>query len=473
MSLDDPNVIAGIANDGTPFFSNQGHHQTQDPATGLDIAIDVQQQQQNMMNPEMGEANMDTPMPMKRGSGQLQLPSLEGGVNGGQKFNMLMGGMPTPGRDADTRELRDFWKQYMRTPLSGPGPSPLDLSASPANGSNNNKTSPTSYRRPRVASLPSAKTPIVERDSMYSHMAGAVAHHHLNRHDDGHSKLGPTSSMRTTLHGNAEDLRSYEAAVLARKAPTRLNLQVRRPAKTTLRGGRSESGSASAGNSPHVSSVGVKYVTSRPGSAVDPSSTGVTISNSSSASSLANAFGGAAQNPAQRQARNDFPPSAPAGRVTFAAKEESVSPSLSSRASSADIDDNGASSEMEALRPSFKRLPSQTLGPANSKRAYYGMGDESENDRVVGWGSNDTQNQPQPQSNGAPREVVGLRGLSHPDRVVASIAERRRRMSAPSSSMAPLELGLAGAPNHGPGGSGGVDVQGLGYAPAAQGGLAG
>ena len=68
LSLDDPNVIAGLTTDGTPFFDdpNQAHNST---TTGSTTTSDVVQ---------LGVADMDTPMPMKGGSGQLQSPSLEG-----------------------------------------------------------------------------------------------------------------------------------------------------------------------------------------------------------------------------------------------------------------------------------------------------------------------------------------------------------------------------------------------------------
>jgi hypothetical protein len=56
---------------------------------------------------------------------------------------------------------------------------------------------------------------------------------HAQRHD-ATTKVGPMSTTRTMLHpghsNQTEDLRSYEAAVMARKAPTvlNLNLNVRR-----------------------------------------------------------------------------------------------------------------------------------------------------------------------------------------------------------------------------------------------------
>lgn len=206
MSLDDPNVIAGLSIDGQPFFSDPAAAHNQD---------------------------LSTPMPMKRQSGLLHLPTLDAG--GGANTTSSMTSMA---READSRELREVWKQYMRTPLSGPG---LDFggsnSASPAKGvqSGSGGSGNSGGRRPRVASLPSSKTPIVERDSLYAFGPGGPGQQHtLDAGDEAGDKA--MSSMRTTLHGNQEDLRSYEAAVLARKAPTNLSLQVRRPTKG--RGGK-------------------------------------------------------------------------------------------------------------------------------------------------------------------------------------------------------------------------------------------
>lgn len=144
--------------------------------------------------------------------------------------------------------------------------------------------------------------------------------------------------------------------------------------------------------------------------------------------------------------------SAPAGRVMFAAaptKDDSESPAaLSSRASSVSADGAGLSSDPDSTRPSFKRLPSQTLGPANAKRPFLGLGDVEE--RVSGWGPGaDSDNvssggtATDAHTNPGPKVKANAGhpfGMSHPDRVVASLAERRRRrMSAPSAGYMPSE----------------------------------
>lgn len=61
------------------------------------------------MNMPAGDPNA-TPMP-KAGSGSSSLSRGTGM------------GLLTPGlaREAETRELRDFWRAYMHTPLTGPG----------------------------------------------------------------------------------------------------------------------------------------------------------------------------------------------------------------------------------------------------------------------------------------------------------------------------------------------------------------
>ncbi|KAH9482002.1 hypothetical protein JR316_0006532 [Psilocybe cubensis] len=437
MSLDDPNVIAGLAVDGQPFFSDPEHAHNQ--------------QAQAQAQARLLGQDMDTPMPMKQESsagGLLQLP--------------LDTKLQTPSRDTDTRELREFWKQYMRTPLSGPGPV---LGMGDVQGGTSSKGTTTPYRRQRVASMPSVKTPVMERDHFYSEkdhqqqqqqQTGANVNAGESERD---RKMGPTSSMRTTLHGDHEDLRSYEAAVLARKAPTNLNLQIRKPFR-----GR--------GNAPNNYGA-------RPRSAVDPPTTSIS-------SSLANAFGNSSNNTAASgstgQQQQHVPPSAPPGRVSFAVKkEDSTSPSIAqSRGSSVAVEDSdgGSSNDQDSGRPSFKRLPSQTLGPANSKRAFLGFTegnvDGAKDRQLIGWGTPNAG-----ESTHLPAPKNQLSTMSHPDRVVASLSERRRRrMSAPGAS-APLHLPMPDAnanpipivENKGPERPyAGNTEGGATYAPAAQGG---
>lgn len=227
-------------------------------------------------------------------------------------------------RDAESRELREFWKAYMHTPLTGPSPS--DPGTTPhAMTMSGQRHSPNGTRRARVASLPSVKTPTAD------------AAEYLNGSQHGSTPLASQGvngiSARATLHGNVDDLRSYEAAVLARKAP-KLNFAPRR--------GR-DSVSASSASPPEpptreitISTVGGNnYAASRP-------------SSSSSSSSLAFAFGGdhGTSPSSYSQSRDGLS----ATTTNPPSRESSVSGDASDR-------------------PSFKRLPSQTLGPAYAKRA--------------------------------------------------------------------------------------------------------
>ncbi|KAF9231345.1 hypothetical protein BU15DRAFT_24558, partial [Melanogaster broomeanus] len=226
MSIDDPNVLAGLSSDGVPFFSN--------------VAMGIAPHSPNA-----------TPMPTRLQQQQQQQQSRDRG--------MSTSALPTPGltKDADARELKDAWRTYIRTPSSGPGSAALDLSTTAAPLAQ----SPTGQRRRvRVSSLPSV-TPTGER----GHPLVANGHG-----GNGHAH-GDASGMRMTLHGNPEDLRSYEAAVNARNAALHLNLVPRRR-------GTQPSVSPAAGSSSSGSAGVEQNGISRP-------------SSSGSVSSLAHAFG--------------------------------------------------------------------------------------------------------------------------------------------------------------------------------------
>ncbi|KAI5122516.1 hypothetical protein M0805_005244 [Coniferiporia weirii] len=103
-------------------------------------------------------------------------------------------------REAEMRDLRDFWKQYLRTPLTGPslGQTPKAELINNQLGALGEATRPTPKRGlSRVASLPSVRTPPDEKLS--AAMARANNNHNI-----------PT--VQTT-----DDLKKYEEAVLARK----------------------------------------------------------------------------------------------------------------------------------------------------------------------------------------------------------------------------------------------------------------
>ena len=89
-----------------------------------------------------------------------------------------MSGLASPSRAEETQELRDFWKAYIQTPGGSGGRSAginggFDLNSEwgfetgkvDAHGFGclaDVATSPTGYRRTRVSSLPSEKTPTAE-----------------------------------------------------------------------------------------------------------------------------------------------------------------------------------------------------------------------------------------------------------------------------------------------------------------------
>ncbi|KAI6035729.1 hypothetical protein EDC04DRAFT_2704655 [Pisolithus marmoratus] len=273
-----------------------------------------------------------TPMPARQASQPQQ--------SGQQAFRdrgMSLSALQTPG------EMRDFWKAYVRTPPSGPGG---DDAAANTNTSQSQQAqmsmSPCSQRRRlRVSSLPSV-TPTVER-----------GHPMMNGYGGG-----DMDGSRGTMHGNSDDLRSYEAAVNARSASLNLNLV---PRRRGTRPGASMSpaplsGGASAENLSTTDSL------SRP-------------SSSSSVSSLAHAFSpyqSFAKPPPLSNPSISLPVPSVHGHGLGGGSFGNLPPSRESSVAS----DGTGSSEGETLRPSFKRLASQTLGPTNSKRALVERGAE-------------------------------------------------------------------------------------------------
>lgn len=464
MSLDDPNVLAGLATDGVPFFSAQG------------------------MKLSGSEDPDATPIAPPRSGGPQQHPHQ-------RKINSASastGSLPlsTPARDIDMQELNKYWKQYIRTPLSGPmGP----------DNHNTNNPKPVSFRRPRVASLPSAQTPIVERGSMYG-----------NNNQGNH---GMNSSIRTTLH--TEDLRSYEAAVLARKAPTTLNLGPR----ARERGGGSGSGAGargrnvagSAGTSPMVPSLGLAFARSQEEDKKKLASSIALKQEENQGPSLrvlsaqnvkqdlgdqkyemfktemaspgfgghefdyeypSRGVGGSNGKAASDQQGQSYtssqsltrPGSAPdmlassslagvfgrsvrtmAGRPSGGPRVAFSIATPPSRESSVDSGESPLASSGESpRRPSFKRLPSQTLGPDNAKRMYLGN-DEDEDEDEDGGQDKDVDVGRGVRIRGGASELSGVDTQSFP-----TGKEKKRRMSAPSPTapafgFAPSAQGAGGA----------------------------
>ncbi|KAI0090199.1 hypothetical protein BDY19DRAFT_938969 [Irpex rosettiformis] len=402
MSLDDPAVLAGLANDSEPFFSvlnttnsysadsNQHAHphmRTSSSTTSLsEASMTSTGASSHTSSSSVGNASNDTSSSNSQSELSLQTPTpdlIASLKNGG----ILSAG----GRDIlDSRELREFWKQYMRTPLTGPGSGNVMFSLQTPTGPGQQlgSTSPQSRPSPsrrhsRVASLPSMKTPPIFT-SNYAN-SGATAHlqesgsfaassnftfssqpkakHRAQSQDQGRGQDGPSaklqySSVRTTLHGDAEDLKSYEQAVLARKAPTTLNLVPKRRGTLPL-------GTVAPNKASGPGGVPIGSLSQAPSLPAPPSDARSRIGSGnanserpgSSSSSLADAFG----IPRTFQQQNPY----------HSHSSESP-PGLRESSVGAESDSGLSSSPSQSYRPSFKRLASQTLGPPNTKRALLG-----------------------------------------------------------------------------------------------------
>ncbi|KAI0350424.1 hypothetical protein OH77DRAFT_1463778 [Trametes cingulata] len=404
MSLDDPNVLAGLSNDGAPFFS------------GL-----------NSFTPGGNNSSSNANGSSASGTSGLSLAT--------PTQDLLAQLKSAGGREAlDSKEMRDFWKMYLRTPLTGPNSSggglmfPLQTPTGPgsqlgqAMAGQGSRPSPT-RRHSRVASLPSMKTPPLYADDrlgnayhrgseQYEHASSSQHQQHQQDGAPGGGVAGAyNSTVRTTLH-DAEDLKSYEQAVLARKAPMQLNLVPKRKGSLATNPGSSSQSGSQQGNAmgksksmspvvPHASYSGsssssnpaqdasantsagmgggskISELLNRPASSSSAGTTGSsnsgmslpsnasTANTSQASSSLAHAFGGA--NPDGRPSTSDGRPH-----------------SHSHHSQSQSQDGYGA----PTYRPSFKRIASQTLGPDNAKRALLGPAgwdheEEDEDDGVV------------------------------------------------------------------------------------------
>ena len=353
MSLDDPNVIAGLASDGQPFFS------------GL--------------------------TPSGFTPGNLTGP---GGLLATPTQDLIAQLKSAGGREGENKDMRDFWKMYLKTPLTGPNSAgglmfPLQTPTGPGaqlgsglTGSLAGRPSPT-RRHSRVASLPSMKTPPLFTDERYgSSFARPSTGDHYDSHphpsQSQHAQQpagGYNSTVRTTLH-DAEDLKSYEQAVLARKAPMNLNLIPKRKGSLAnpSTGGAPPNPAAMKSKSmspvvPHSSfpanvssSVGggskIAELLNRPGSS---SSAGTSGTNESAGSGMSAPSETSTANTTVSQASSS---------LAHAFGSEHGAPS----APDSQVQASGAGSYLSAptYRPSFKRIASQTLGPENAKRALLG-----------------------------------------------------------------------------------------------------
>lgn len=493
MSLDDPAVLAGLANDGIEFFSHlagEDHLNSHGVDTGrvLHLAdggvVDLgsmgggmpgggggmlresddpdatpmpmgEAQAMGLVGPEhsmMDPSSNDQPSSVSphshpnqhphQPSHQFQstVPRTRPSSGHGRYLNPHHPHNPhstqfpppdagTPGsKEAETRELREFWKAYMRTPSSAGGlmhgitgphgiPPPPQSQQNHTHYGNGNGTEEsgtgTGYRRPRVSSLPSVKTPLALDDEdrygytgfvgfngVYNHhqssddgvgypSLGAVPHSHSSTHPGSQHQQysshhqpgsnppslpppplahnGPSATM--TNHGNAEDLRSYEAAVLARarEAPVNLSMQGK-----MMRRNKSKMG-GSGGGGQDGSGVGAG---SGPGPGAGVGA-GVASSPSPSASSSMSSAS-VASSPAMQQ---QFSSASPAAGTDIGSGSERLSgtpeSTLSGNSGEEDLGGGGVGETHMAgggegpashrpPRPSFKRLASQVLEKGGS-----------------------------------------------------------------------------------------------------------
>lgn len=206
LSLDDPAVLAGLQSDGTPFFSDI-HPTSQGPGNAPAVgaassSTGDRSQRSSFSSTGSFSANESGP---SQGSSQTSLISVDqdGNVNvsnhhlerplsqphfgaqdqqhQGSSSGLPFPSLPTPGSSKE--DLKEFWRQYLKTPLTGPsggtgftplfGPSSamgglITPTASGEHmqlgfglgGEHRPQLSPT-RRHSRVASLPSMKTPTI------------------------------------------------------------------------------------------------------------------------------------------------------------------------------------------------------------------------------------------------------------------------------------------------------------------------
>jgi hypothetical protein len=328
LSLDDSEVLAGLGN-GAPFFDNT--------ITNSSLSH----------NPSWG----DGPTPR---ANPCDAPPANGKKVANQQQHQDQGqtGNVPAGTPASLKELKDIWKQYMKTPFSG---QPLTHEHHPAG-------SPKRERGlSRVASLPSVKTPSAATAGWGDPMRGVNGS--LPQQQQQQQQPNGTNNTQyggnvaySRVHNHPDDLRSYEQAVLARRAPLTLHLAPRRRGNTT------STGPAATHPPPPATSATAPAKCNR---------------------------------------------ASPAGSGSGSDRSMSVSSSRGSPISS-----GGSQGTEDASRPTFKRLPSQTLGPEYTKRSATGSMLSGAHEGFPG--------------------VVGEQEQKMQERGLGGIAERARRMSFPS-----------------------------------------
>lgn len=281
MSLDDSEVLAGFG-DGVPFFDNTITHGSSH-------------------NPSWG----DGPTPRAN-------PCDAPPANGKKGTQQQSGHVPA-GTPQSLKELKEIWKQYMRTPLSG---QPLAHDHHPAG-------SPKRERGlSRVASLPSVKTPSITTAGWVDPMRGQNGCQQQQPASGANNVQYGGQAAHSRSHNHTDDLRSYEQAILARRAPLTLHLAPRRRGNTTSTGPP-----LLQPPPPSINSTNPLPPPAGKGNRASPAGSG-------SGSDRSSVF-----------------------------TDDRVS---SNRASP--ISSGGSQGPDDTSRPTFKRLPSQTLGPEFSKR---------------------------------------------------------------------------------------------------------
>ncbi|KAL4243752.1 hypothetical protein ABKN59_011035 [Abortiporus biennis] len=482
MSLDDPNVLAGLAGDGAPFFSTISADSRNSPASTGD---DVSSKSASDFSVDDHSRNGST-------------TSLDSSMSSSKDDALFS--FPTSGPlSANSREeLKEFWKQYMRTPLTGPGgPSPLFGPSSglglvtPTNSGNHfqlgatgDRPSPPSRRHSRVASFPSMKTPTIamsEFGGMFGSSFGGqtptlantanynpptisgyppITTFQLNmnalgskKKSQSHQHMDDRSQQqqgKTTIHGT-EDLKSYEQAVLARRGLTELKIVPRR------RGTVAAPPSATAPKM--TTSLSSPSPSSKPGMGImaDGASKISELLNRPStgtaSGSLADAFGrsgspGSSASPPSFSEQGDSPTPdthggmAPETRGVQGGPQSScpIDPQQQHQYSStAALSSDRSPNLLSGYRPSFKRLASQTLGPDNAKRALLGPAGWEESNPA----DEDEDEDPSDDDSvevhsrfGVPHEQLWKGGTSEtPPYSGQSPGFSMRRMSAPSATM--------------------------------------
>ncbi|KAI0071954.1 hypothetical protein K474DRAFT_478664 [Panus rudis PR-1116 ss-1] len=126
MSLDDPAVLAGLQSDGQPFFSNVHPHPLPSERGSHRSSISSTSGASSMMS---DEASVDSGLHMNSSQSSLadEFPDKNSSSSDDRAQQddsdktSNSGNIPFPSLSTPREDLREFWKQFLKTPLSGPG----------------------------------------------------------------------------------------------------------------------------------------------------------------------------------------------------------------------------------------------------------------------------------------------------------------------------------------------------------------